>query len=581
MDKNNSDFLTRRSFLVRSTLTASAAGILSAAGRLGAQNISSGSAAEAFPVSIHINAAEPMGPLHPVWRFFGADEPNYAYMKNGKKLMAELGRLDPQKVYFRTHNLLTSGDGTPALKWGSSGAYREDQQGNPVYDWTILDRIFDTYLECGVRPYVQIGFMPKDLSVKPEPYQHKWTPQAKYEEIYTGWAYPPKDYHKWGEFIYQWAAHCVEKYGPREVETWYWETWNEANIGYWQGTHEEFCKLHDFAVDGVRRALPTAKVGGPDVAGSGGRFQRDFLEHCLRGTNHATGRKGTPLDFVSFHAKGSPRFTDGHVRMGIANQLRTIKEGFEIIASYPELKNKPVIIGESDPEGCAACQGAQLGYRNGTMYSSYTAASFARKLDLADQTGVNFEGALTWAFEFEDHPLFAGFRSLATGGIDKPVLNVFRMFSKMGGMRLSAESDGAVGLGEILKEGVRGKPDVSALASLDDGKLAVMAWHYHDDDLLGPDADIRLMFENLPAAFEKAEIRHYRIDRDHSNAYTLWQSMGSPQNPTPDQYAQLEKAGQLAEIAPYEIALAKGDRRALQFTLPRQGVSLLIFTASD
>ncbi len=141
--------------------------------------------------------------------------------------------------------------------------------------------------------------------------------------------------------------------------------------------------------------------------------------------------------------------------MGIANQLRTIDEGFKIVASFPELKGKPIIIGESDPDGCAACQGPQLGYRNGTMYSSYTAASFARKYDLAERHGVNLEGALTWAFEFEDQPFFAGFRVLATNGIDLPVLNVFRMFSLMGGRRVPAKSSAAVALDEILEKGVR------------------------------------------------------------------------------------------------------------------------------
>ena len=124
----------------------------------------------------------------------------------------------------------------------------------------------------------------------------------------------------------------------------------------------------------MRRALPTAKVGGPDTAGCGGQFARDFFEHQLRGTNFATGKVGTPIDFVSFHAKGRPSFVDGHVRLGIPNQLATIDDGFRIVASFPELKPKPIVIGESDPDGCAACQGPQLGYRNTTMYSSYTAA---------------------------------------------------------------------------------------------------------------------------------------------------------------------------------------------------------------
>lgn len=566
--------LTRRAFLARSALAASSLSAASAVGWAEARQTDQPQGS--FPVIIRVDAAKPIGPLRPIWRFFGADEPNYATMKNGRKLLAELGRLAPKQVYFRTHNLLCSGDGTPALKWGSSGAYSEDARGKAVYNWTILDGIFDTYLECGVRPYIQMGFMPRDLSIRPEPYQHKWTPKAKYSEIYTGWAYPPKDYGKWAELIYQWAKHCIERYGRDEVRTWCWETWNEPNIAYWQGTFEEFCKLHDYAVDAVRRALPTARVGGPDAAGSGGKFQRDFLEHCLRGVNHATGGKGTPLDFVSFHAKGSPQFADGHVRMGIANQLRTIDEGFGIVASFPELRNTPIVIGESDPEGCAACQGQQLGYRNGTMYSSYTAASFARKHDLADKHGVNFEGALTWAFEFENQPYFAGFRSLATNGIDKPVLNVFRMFSKMSGQRLTAESDNAVPLATMLNEGVRNSPDVAALASLDANTLNVMVWHYHDDDVAGAAANVELLLNGLPSNFGKANLRHFRIDETHSNAYSAWKRIGEPQDPTPDQYAELEKAGQLALLTPQEEITADRGKITLRFQLPRQAVSLLV-----
>ncbi|HXT42001.1 MAG TPA: beta-xylosidase [Candidatus Angelobacter sp.] len=538
-------------------------------------SVATATSADSFPVAIHVDAAKSKGELKPIWRFFGADEPNYACMKNGRKLIAELGELRPKQVYFRAHNLLTSGDGTAALKWGSTGAYREDTPGHPIYDWTILDRIFDTYLENGVRPYVEIGFMPRDLSVKPEPYQHHWNPQLGYNEIFTGWANPPRDYRKWAELVFEWAKHCIGKYGRAEVESWYWEVWNEANIGYWRGTPEEFRKLHDYAIDAVRRALPTARVGGADTAGSGGKFTRDFLEHCLRGTNYATGKIGTPLDFVSFHAKGSPTTTNGHVRMGIANQLRTIDDGFRIIGSFPELERTPVVIGECDPEGCAACQGPSLAYRNGTMYSSYTAASFARIYDLADRRGVNIEGALTWAFEFEDQPYFAGFRSLASNGIDKPVLNTFRMFARMSGRRLDVESDGAVPLDEILRGGVRAKTDVSALVTLDQRKLCVLVWHYHDDDVPGPEADVELTLDNLPVTNGGARLEHFRIDEDHSNAFTAWRRIGSPQKPTPEQYALFEKAGRLATLAGPENVHVSEGRATLRFQLPRRAVSLL------
>jgi xylan 1,4-beta-xylosidase len=531
---------------------------------------------ETFPVSIRVHADQPVSEWKPIWRFFGADEPNYATLPNGRKLMSELGRLRTNEVFFRTHNLLTSGDGTPALKWGSTGVYSEDTQGNPIYHWTILDQIFDTYHQCGVKPYVEIGFMPEALSVKPEPYQHHWNPKAKYNEIYTGWAFPPKDYAKWSELVFQWTKHDVERYGRGEVASWYWETWNEANIGYWQGRPAEFFRLHDCAVDAVRRALPEAKVGGPDSAGGGTKFLRDFLEHCVRGTNFATGRVGTPVDFIAFHAKGSPVFTNDHVRMGIANQLRDMDSAFKIIASFPELKNKPIIIGESDPDGCAACQGDQLGYRNGSIYASYTAASIAREFQLADRHGVNLEGALTWAFEFEGQPLFAGFRVLASGGVDLPVLNVFRMLSQMSGQRLVVESDGAVPLDDMLKHGVRARPDVSALASLNKDHLAVLVCHYHDDDLPGADAAVELNLTGLPPDVHSARYKEFRIDDRHSNAFTAWKSLGSPLQPTSEQFTQLEKAGQLAESGSSQNLSITNGQAVLKLELPRQSVSLLL-----
>jgi xylan 1,4-beta-xylosidase len=540
-------------------------------------------AAAAFPVTIRVDAAKPLGELRPVWRFFGYDEPNYTYMKDGRKLLSQLAALSSHTVYVRTHNLLTSGDGTPALKWGSTGAYAEDADGRPRYDWTIVDRIFDTYVERRMRPLVEIGFMPEALSIKPQPYQHRWIPGDRYATIYTGWAFPPKDYAKWAELVHQWARHCVERYGRAEVEQWYWEPWNEPNIGYWQGTPEEFHKLYDYSVDAVKRALPTARVGGPHSTGprgdSAAKFLRDFLEHCLRGTNYATGKIGAPLDFVAFHAKGAPRFVEGHVRMGLAEQLQDIDRGFAIVASFPELRGKPIIIGESDPDGCAACSARvypQNGYRNGTLYASYTAAAFARKFDLATKHGVNFEGAVTWAFEFEDQPWFDGFRALASNGVELPVLNVFRMFGQLSGQRIEAQSSADPGVERILREGVRAAPDVAALAALDGRKLSVVVWHYHDDDVPGAPAAIELHLTALPVKAGQAQVRHYRIDDAHSNAFTAWKRMGSPQQPTPEQYAELEKVAQLATLSAREILQVADSRGTVRFALPRQAVSLLV-----
>jgi xylan 1,4-beta-xylosidase len=531
-------------------------------------------------VTIRIDANGRIGPMRHMWAWFGYDEPNYTYMKDGKKLLSEIAELSPVPVYVRAHNLLTTGDGTPALKWGSTNAYTEDANGQPKYDWTIVDRIIDTYIERKMKPLVEIGFMPEALSAKPQPYKHDWEPGQPYNRIYTGWAYPPKDYDKWRELIYQWVKHSVEKYGKAEVESWYWEVWNEPDIAYWQGTPEEFRKLYDYAADGLKRALPTARIGGPHVTGPNGQrtqqLLRDFIEHCLRGKNYATGKTGSPLEFVAFHAKGAPRVVDGHVQMGISNQLRAISNGFQIVASFPELKNIPIVIGESDPEGCAACSMAtspQNAYRNGTMYSSYTAAQLARTYELADHHKVNLLGSVTWAFEFEDQPYFAGFRDLATNGIDKPVLNVFRMLGMMKGDRLHVQSSSALPLESIRDNGVRTSPDVNALATRDGRDLAILAWNYHDDDLPAPAAAVEIVVSG--AAAGRPAVTHYRVDQDQSNSYEAWKKMGSPQSPTPAQYAELEKAGKLKMLGSAERVQVERGELKLTFQLPRQGVSLL------
>ncbi len=533
-------------------------------------------------VSISVNTGATVGPLTPIWAWFGYDEPNYTYTENGKKLLSELAAAaKPIAVHVRTHNLLTTGDGTASLKWGSTNAYREDANGRPIYDWTIVDRILDTYVQRGMKPLVEIGFMPEALSSHPEPYRHFWKPGDNYNDIYTGWSYPPADYAKWRELVFQWVRHTVQKYGQREVESWWWEVWNEPDIGYWHGTPEEYQKLFDYAADVLKSALPTARIGGPHVTGpNGARTQqilRAFLDHCLHGTNFATGKIGTPLDYVGFHAKGAPQvMPDGHVRMSVSNQLRAIDNGLTVVTSFPELAQTPVVIGESDPEGCAACPvrtNPSNAYRNGTMYSSYTAEQLARTYELSDLHRANLIGAVTWAFEFEGQPYFDGFRDLATNGLDKPVLNVFRMLGKMAGQRASVTTPGALSVTDVRDRGVRDAADVSALASRDARSAAVLVWNYHDDDQPGPAADVELKIEGLPNG--RATLTHDRIDADHSNSYSAWRAMGSPQTPTSAQYAALEKAGQLQALEPPKQITVAGGSMTVTFSLPRQGVSLV------
>jgi len=545
-------------------------------------NLASTAQLSANKAIISADLTKEMGKLNPVWAWFGYDEPNYTYMKDGKKLLSELSALSPVPVYVRTHNLLTSGDGTPALKWGSSNVYTEDSAGNPVYDWTIIDKIFDSYVERGMKPLAEMGFMPEALSVMPQPYRHNWKPGDPYDDIYTGWRYPPNNYNKWAELIYRWVKHSVDRYGKQEVESWYWELWNEPDSKYWGGTVDEYCKLYDYTAGAVKRALPSARVGGPHITGpaneNAARFLTTFLNHCDSGVNYVTGETGTPLDFIAFHAKGSPRFVDNIVRMNMGTQLRQISRGFEIIASNQKFRNLPIIIGESDPEGCAACGMTvypQNGYRNGTMYSSYTASSFAKIYDIARYYKVNLLGVVSWSFEFEDQPWFHGFRDLATNGIDKPVLNVFRMFGMMSGTRIEAKSNAGIPWENVIESGVRGeKPDIGSIASVKKDEATLMIWNYHDDDKSAPDADVDIKLIGIPA--KSVKIFQYRIDKENSNSYEVWKNMGSPMNPTSEQYSVLEKAGQLESKGMPERKKVKKGSLVIKTAIPRQGVELFV-----
>jgi len=535
----------------------------------------------AAPVALTVELGQPLGALPPLWAFFGYDEPNYTTMPDGQKLLTELAALSPVPVYVRVHNLLTTGDGTAAFKWGSTNAYTEDKKGRPVYNWTIVDGIFDSYVRRGMKPIAQLGFMPEALSTHPQPYRHHWKPGDNYNDIYTGWAYPPKDYKKWGELVYQWVRHCVARYGEAEVASWYWELWNEPNIGYWKGTPEEYHQLFDYTEAAVHRALPAARLGGPETTGPGwdkaADYLRGFLQHCVSGKNYVTGKTGTRLDYISYHAKGAPKVVDGHVRMNMGAQLNDISKGFEVVSSFPTLRELPIILGENDPEGCAACgmqTNPENAYRNGTMFSSYTAAAYARIYDLAAQYHVNLAGAVSWSFEFENQSWFAGFRDLATNGVDKPVLNVFRMLGQMRGPRVAVTNPTALGVPDILAQAQSQRPDVGALATADAHSASVLLWNYHNDDLPASPTDVALTLRGVAA--QRALLRHYRIDQQHSNSYTAWQALGSPQQVNATQRTALEQAGQLALLtSPSWVSAGAQGEVVLHFALPRQGVSLV------
>lgn len=563
-----------------------AAAFSQAAGPASSPGAVPGASASPIPsaVTIRVDLTQAAGSFTPIYNWFGYDEANYTTAPHGRELLSELRSLSPVPVYIRVHHLLTSGDGRAELKFSSTNIYREDAHGSPVYDFNILDGIFDAFRSSGVRPVVELGFMPRDLAAdlpdRHEPYQVHF-PQSTVSGKSNN---PPKDYEKWRELVRALTTHLVDRYGRDEVLNWYFEVWNEPDIDYWHASPEEYFKLYDYSVAGVRAALPGARVGGPATTGPGHEkaniFLRNFLEHVNSGKSAADGSP-VPLDFISFHAKGSPAIDEGRVTMGLNRELTDADRGFELVASFPRFHNLPIILSEADPEGCAACSSRMNpanNYRNGTLYPAYTAAAYKALLELSDRRAVHLISMLSWSFEFEDRDYFEGFRSLATNGVDKPILNLFRMLGLISGDRVKTSSTGAVPLDTLLRTGVRREPDVDALATHAPRQASILVWNYHDVNAPAPPTATSVIVQSIPAGVSRVLLTQYRIDALHSNAYTVWQQMGSPQHPDAQQYAQLQAAGQLQLFA--SPAWLEVHDRAVEFSteVPRQGIALFQLT---
>ena len=313
-----------------------------------------------FPVSIHVDAARPQGELRPVWRFFGADEPNYAYMTNGRKLLSELGELRPRRSVL------------PHAQFAD--LRRRHARAQMGLDWRLLVRTPTATRSTTGR---------SSIASSPPIWNAACGRTSRSASCRRSCRASPSRINTSGRL-----AHATRKSSPagpiRRTTTKSGRSWpingrgiaskslaarkSSAGIGK-SGTNrtsvtgrarrEEFHKLHDHAIAGVRRgAAHCARSAVPTSPATAASSCATFLQHCLHGTNYATGEKGTPLDFVAFHAKGQPEHVDGHVRMGIAHHLRTIDAGFRIIASFPELKDTPIVIGESDPRGLCRLPGS-------------------------------------------------------------------------------------------------------------------------------------------------------------------------------------------------------------------------------
>ena len=533
------------------------------------------SLAAAFPVTIRVDAGQTQGALVPIWRFFGADEPNYATMKDGRELLVTLGALAPRSVYFRAHNLLTSGDGTPALKWGSTNVYTEDARGRPIYDWTIMDRIFDTYLERGVRPYVEIGFMPQALS----------TQAGAVPAPVAAAASARRPLHRLG----------LSAQGLREMGA----SWSTSGSG-----------TASSATAGRGASPGTGRSGTSPTSATGRARPRNSSGFTITRSTACAGPcpprasadrrrpAGGPSDVPAALPRGTmPRRQAGRAaRISSPSTPRAHRGSSTATSGWASPRSSRPSTTASDDRrhpGAQADADRDRRVRPGRLRRlSGAAVRLPQRHDVlelhrrelrpparAGRRGMasTSKACSPGRSSSRTSPISPGFRALATNGIDLPVLNVFRMFSRgwaaaAGGAELRrgparrdpprrrARGARRRGPGEH-----RAEPALRAGLALSRRRRA------------RPRGRGRISrWSACPPAARQATVAHYRIDDDHSNAFAAWKRMGSPIAPTREQYAALESASRLALLEEPGPAHATNGTLALTFSLPRQAVSLLI-----
>jgi xylan 1,4-beta-xylosidase len=541
-------------------------------------------------IRVKVDAERVLGELPHNWNYIGYDEINYTYTPEGQELLAKFMAMQEKPYYIRTHHILCTGNCHGFYKWGSTNAYLEDDDGNPIYNWDIIDLVLDTILRFHCKPFVELGFMPQDLAdtQRYDPSTDTWNHQ---DYRAYGFACPPKDYQKWYDLIFNLVRHCVEKYGVEEIKTWYWELWNEPDLDYyWKGTLDEFNKLYDYTTAAAKAACSEVRVGGPCTTNPiperrAAEYLDKFLHHCAYETNYYTGQQGTPLDFVSFHVKGGGYRADlknhQHTPPSRKQILSHIQVGHQIIQKYPAYSQLECVLSEIDPDGWAAggaWDNPVLNFRNTQYYPSFVAATFDKANRYAQQNQWDIR-LLTWAFLFVGERCFEGTRTFSTQGIDKPILNLFRMYAKMGVQRVFFESTGSkdplaysdiCGRGEVA--------DISGFATLSSNEsLEVMICHHHDDWDATGEIEVALEIEKLPFNTNELTLKHYRIDHAHSNANTEWVRQSKPMYPTAEQRSAIKAHEGLELLEPSErLALNEGNIK-LKFRLPVHGISLLVF----
>ena len=409
------------------------------------------------------------------------------------------------------------------------GLYDEDAQGNPVFNFSYVDQVYDGLLENGVRPFVELSFMPKKLASNKDALHAFWYKQN---------VSPPKDYSKWDEIIRQFAKHLVDRYGIDEVSQWYFEVWNEPNIDFWAGNPKQptYFELYDHTARAIKSVSQRLRVGGPATAQAA--WADVFIRHC------ADNR--VPVDFVSSHVYGNDKAEDV---FGTHEQIPRTQMVCRAIAKVHNqihesaMPNLPLIWSEFNASYANEPDVTDAPYMGPWM------ANTIRECDgLVDEMSY-------WTFSdvFEEQgvvkqPFYGGYGLIAEDSVPKPAFNAFLLLHRLGNQRLTVSSDDVL----VTKRA--------------DGSLVIAAWNLTPVGEKGARKQIDLQFRNSPAG----TVYISRADADHGDIHKTYEAMGSPRYPTPAQIAILQAA---AKLPAAEIQHLSTD--SLKLTIPSQGLVLI------
>jgi xylan 1,4-beta-xylosidase len=401
-----------------------------------------------------------------------------------------------------------------AIFQDETGFYDEDKDGKAVYNFSYVDQIYDGLIENGVKPFVELSFMPRKLASDPTALHAFWYKQN---------VAPPKDLNKWEQMIEQFARHLIARYGEDEVAQWYFEVWNEPNIDFWVGDPKQatYFDLYDHAAAALKRVSPRIRVGGPATA------QAAWVDRMIA---HSV-EKNVPLDYVSTHVYGNDRAEDVFGTHEVIPRTKMVCRAVEKV--HEQIKasarpNLPLIWSEFNAS-----------YKN---EPEVTDAAFMGPwlADTIRQCDGLVDNLAYWTFSdvFEEQgvvkePFYGGFGLLAAGGIPKPSFNAFALLHRLGETRLAAQSESVL------------------VTRRKDGSLAIAVWNLFLPEQAGTAKTVTLRLAHLAGA-GAASARVTIVDGEHGSPLPAYEKMGRPKYPTQAQLKELRKAAALpaAKVIP-------------------------------